>query len=97
MATIDTNTLLVLSTLVAVCTEADKKSWPHFFNELHGERTVLLSVVFGIAFTVGAYYLGQLPSAYDSGDAVFFGIATWLLGNGLYAATKPMRSRKDRR
>jgi hypothetical protein len=94
MATIDTNTLLVLSTLVAVCTEAVKKSWPHFFNELHGERAVLLTVIFGIAFTVAAYYLGQLPSAYDQGDAVMFGVATWLMGNGLYAATKPMRRGK---
>jgi len=91
----DTGTIAILAALTACCTEAVKKTFPHIFTELHGERSVLLTVAFGVAFTLGAYWLGQLPAAYDYGDAVMFGLGTWLMGSGLYAATRPMRKKRD--
>ena len=91
---VDGNTLAVISALVMACTEVMKKGFPAIFPREHGERAVLLTALFGLTFTLAAYRLGLLPSAYTTGDAVMFGLQTWLLSNGLYAASKPMRRGK---
>lgn len=82
--------IALIGALITALTELIKRQWPTAF-EGRGERVVALTAALGIVLTVAAYALGQLPDAQSVGDAVKMALATWLVGNGLYAVTKPIR------